>query len=68
MNPLNIISLDTVGSTNIYLKHLPSREDEGWTLVTARYQEAGRGAGDNSWESEAGQNLLFSLRTHPRLR
>lgn len=65
MNPLNIISLSSVGSTNTYLKHLPPEEDEGWTLVTARYQEAGRGAGDNSWESEAGQNLLFSLRTHP---
>ena len=62
---LNTISLDSVDSTNTYLKHLPPEEDGGWTLVSARYQEAGRGAGDNSWESEAGQNLLFSLRTHP---
>ena len=65
MNLLNIISLDTVDSTNTYLRHLPPGEDEQWTLVTARFQQAGRGAGDNSWESEAGRNLLFSLRTHP---
>ena len=62
---LNIISLHSVNSTNTYLRHLPAEEDEDWTLVKAHYQEAGRGAGDNHWESEAGKNLLFSLRTHP---
>ena len=62
---LNIISLDSVNSTNTYLKNLPLEENEDWTLVTASYQEAGRGAGDNHWESEAGKNLLFSLRIHP---
>lgn len=62
---LNTISLDSVDSTNTYLKNLPPGDNEDWTLVTACYQEAGRGAGNNRWESEAGKNLLFSLRTHP---
>ena len=62
---LNTISLDSVDSTNTYLRNLPPGDNEDWTLVTACYQEAGRGAGRNRWESEAGKNLLFSLRTHP---
>ena len=62
---LNTISLESVNSTNSYLRALPPEPDEDWTLVTAQYQEAGRGAGQNRWESEAGRNLLLSLRTHP---
>ena len=33
--------------------------------VVADYQSAGRGCGTNRWESERGQNLLFSLLLHP---
>ena len=35
-------------------------------LVTADFQTAGRGQAGNSWESEAGKNLLFGLLFHPR--
>ena len=35
-------------------------------VVTAEYQTAGRGCGSNSWESERGKNLLFSLLCQPR--
>ena len=62
---LKTIALESVGSTNSYLKALPPEPDEDWTLVTAQYQEAGRGAGQNHWESQAGRNLLLSLRIHP---
>ena len=34
-------------------------------VVWTDYQTAGRGCGTNSWESERGQNLLFSLLIHP---
>ena len=33
--------------------------------VVADYQTAGRGCGTNTWESERGKNLLFSLLIHP---
>lgn len=35
------------------------------TLATADYQTAGRGQAGNSWESAAGNNLLFALLLHP---
>ncbi len=34
-------------------------------VVVADYQTAGRGCGTNTWESERGQNLLFSMLVHP---
>lgn len=34
-------------------------------VVVADYQTAGRGCGTNSWESERGKNLLFSMLIHP---
>ncbi len=43
-------------------KLLNSLED---IIVVADYQTAGRGCGTNTWESERGKNLLFSLLIHP---
>ena len=34
--------------------------------VVAGYQTAGKGCGSNSWESERGKNLTFSLLIYPR--
>lgn len=36
------------------------------TIVTADNQTAGRGQGRNTWESEPGRNLLFSVKTYPK--
>jgi BirA family biotin operon repressor/biotin-[acetyl-CoA-carboxylase] ligase len=36
-------------------------------VVTAEFQSAGRGQVGNSWESDAGRNLLFSIAFHPHL-
>ena len=33
--------------------------------MTAEYQTAGKGCGSNSWESERGKNLTFSVLLHP---
>ncbi|MBR4573217.1 MAG: biotin--[Prevotella sp.] len=33
--------------------------------AVADYQSAGKGMGTNTWESEAGKNLLFSILIHP---
>ena len=34
-------------------------------IVVAAYQTAGKGCGSNSWESERGKNLTFSMLIHP---
>jgi len=60
------IALDETISTNRYAKELPEGESREFTLVTAEFQTAGRGAGTNTWESERSQNLLFSLVVYPR--
>ena len=41
--------------------------DSGEQVVTvvAEYQTAGRGCGSNTWESERGKNLTFSVLLHP---
>ena len=58
--PLNFIHLEEAKSTNTYLltqaQDLPDR-----TVVYTWRQTAGRGQKGNSWESEPGMNLAFSL-------
>ena len=60
-----LIRLDEVDSTNRYLRDYQPAEGEGATIVVADFQTAGRGCGKNTWESERGKNLLFSLLVHP---
>lgn len=40
-------------------------DGEASLIVWADYQTAGRGCGTNSWESERGKNLTFSMLLHP---
>jgi BirA family biotin operon repressor/biotin-[acetyl-CoA-carboxylase] ligase len=63
---VNIIRLDEVDSTNLYAERLISKEEtpEG-TVVAAAFQSAGKGQGDNTWESERGKNLTFTLILRP---
>ena len=61
-----IIWLDETGSTNDYLKnYIPASDSEKISVAVADYQNAGRGQGGNTWESERGKNLLFSILVHP---
>ena len=59
-----VIRLDEVDSTNRWLRENVAA-DEATTICVADFQTAGRGCGTNSWESERGKNLLFSLLMHP---
>ncbi len=53
------IHIDETDSTNRWLREqLPLH---GPTVVWTDYQTAGRGQGTNTWESERGKNLTFSL-------
>ena len=66
-----IIHISETDSTNRWLKDWQETgagqgKTAGDTVaVVADYQSAGRGCGTNTWESERGQNLLFSLLIHP---
>lgn len=61
-----IIRLSETTSTNNHLRGLVGKEPlpEG-SLVVAEYQTAGRGQPGNTWESEAGRNLMFSIILYP---
>lgn len=62
-----MIELGTVSSTNDFLQGYRPPQPADIILVTAERQTAGRGQQGNSWESEEGSNLLFSLLLHPTL-
>lgn len=58
--------LKDVGSTNTYLLELKGGDPNfDYELATADFQSAGRGQRGNTWESEQGSNLLFSILAHP---
>ena len=50
-----------IDSTNAYLQRQQSECDIRNWVVSADEQTAGKGMGSNSWESEVGKNLTFSL-------
>ena len=58
---------DSIGSTNTYLRSLNGGDPSyDYEVAVATFQTAGRGQKGNSWESEAGKNLLFSILAHPQ--
>jgi BirA family biotin operon repressor/biotin-[acetyl-CoA-carboxylase] ligase len=62
----NIIFLDKVDSTNRYAeKLLSARKLPEGTVIWTRDQTSGRGQGSNTWESEPGKNLTFSIILYP---
>lgn len=61
-----ILWLKETDSTNNHLRRLLDKEQlpEG-SLVVTDFQTAGKGQVGNSWESEAGMNLMFSILLYP---
>lgn len=61
-----LLRFEELESTNSYLKELTRNQyvAEGLTLVT-EYQTLGRGQFGNTWSSESGKNLLFSVYLKP---
>ena len=59
--PLTYHHLDQIDSTNAYLQRKQSETDIRNWVVSADEQSAGKGMGNNGWESEVGKNLTFSL-------
>ena len=67
-----VIRLSSVDSTNRYLRDEASSllakngvAAGGFVVVTALHQTAGRGQRGNIWNSNAGENLLFSVLVRP---
>ena len=72
-----IIHIDETDSTNRWLREMKqgdgsfvtsadvTKEPSPCFIVVAEYQTAGKGCGSNSWESERGKNLTFSMLIHP---
>lgn len=61
---MKIIKLDAIDSTNSFLKELAQNSPvTDYTVVVANEQISGRGQMNNSWSSEAGKNLTFSMFT-----
>lgn len=61
-----IVHIDETDSTNRWLKsHQLIAKSQEPMVVWTDYQAAGKGQGTNSWESERGKNLLFSIFYHP---
>jgi BirA family biotin operon repressor/biotin-[acetyl-CoA-carboxylase] ligase len=61
-----IIRHDRVSSTNSLASALMREEKpEDGTVITASFQDSGRGQAGNIWESEPGKNLLMSVILYP---
>ncbi|WP_196886693.1 biotin--[acetyl-CoA-carboxylase] ligase [Aureivirga sp. CE67] len=58
---MNIIKLNAIDSTNIFLKNLCQSDNlKNFTTVVAEHQYAGKGQMGTTWEVEEGKNLTFS--------
>ena len=61
------IHIPETNSTNKYLQAASGNENlASGSVVLADFQTTGRGQAQSSWESEAGQNLTFSILLRPR--
>lgn len=66
MERIKTIHLSETDSTNRFLRHYRGEEGEAMTIVWSDFQTAGQGQGGNSWESERGKNLTFSMKIRPK--
>lgn len=59
---MHIIKLDTITSTNDFLKQFCLESHlENYTVIVADEQTKGRGQMGESWHSDKGKNLIFSV-------
>lgn len=66
LDQVELIRLKEVDSTNSYLRQYTTVEQvKEFVVAVAESQLAGRGQRGNSWESESGKNLTFSIAMRP---
>ncbi|MDI6803657.1 MAG: biotin--[acetyl-CoA-carboxylase] ligase [Bacteroidota bacterium] len=61
----NIISFETINSSNTYAKTLPETDSINGMVIIAEEQTGGRGRFNRKWESEKEKNLTFSIILKP---
>ena len=62
----NIIYKPEVSSTNDYVREMLQKErPEEYTTILAGYQTKGKGQSQNSWESNADENILMTMVIFP---
>lgn len=66
MEDVKTIYIGETDSTNRFMHEYVGEEGRRMTFAVAEGQTAGRGQGTNTWESETGKNLLFSVKTYPK--
>ncbi|HWR59097.1 MAG TPA: biotin--[acetyl-CoA-carboxylase] ligase [Thermodesulfovibrionales bacterium] len=64
----NLISLDTVDSTNTYAMELAEKGAAHGTVVIAEYQTKGRGRIGRTWVSPPGGNIYMSVIIRPAIK
>ncbi len=61
-----VVNIEAVPSTNNYLFNLVGEKDlEEGLVINTDNQTAGKGLGENKWESQVGKNLTFSILLKP---
>lgn len=63
----NLIVLDSVNSTNDYLKKLGNEVCENGTVVAAREQTRGKGRLGRTWQSKKDDGIAFSVLLRPNV-
>ena len=63
----NLIVLDSVNSTNDYLKKLGNEGCENGTVVAAREQTRGKGRLGRTWQSKKDDGIAFSVLLRPNV-
>ncbi len=63
----NLIVLDSVGSTNDYLKRLGSEGCENGTVAAAREQTKGKGRLGRQWQTKKDDGIAFSVLLKPNI-
>lgn len=59
---MNLIKLDAIDSTNVFLKELSKKQVvKNFTVVVAKNQTKGKGQMGSTWDSESGKNLIMSV-------
>lgn len=63
----NLVVLDTVGSTNDYLKAEANNGIENGTVVAAREQTKGKGRLGRVWQTKKDDGIAFSILLRPKM-
>lgn len=65
LDHFELIRIPETDSTNNAIRNLEQTSDKEFVVVSTEFQTQGKGQRGNSWESERGKNLLFSISFSP---